>query len=382
MMPFLTESYGNPGSLHQKGREAESAVEHAREQVAEFMGAQSPEQIVFTSGGTEGNNLVFSGMRHALRADGRPFDLVSNIEHDSVLRAAEKNCLVGFCGKIQADHSGIVTEDAVKTEMGEYLPSRIGLVSVMSANNELGTINPVSGICDAVHDSGALFHTDAVQAAGLYPLKVFENGYDFVTVSSHKIHGPKGMGALYVRNPEPLRPLIVGGSHQEFGLRGGTENVAGIVGFGKACELANQSYEVRAQHRRLLTFTLIRDLGLALGAEQYAINGKPQTGAKTISLRFDGIDAQTLLLMLDSRGVCVSAGSACTAHEDTPSHVLTAIGLSPEQARSTIRISFSDDTTMEEVAQGAAVIAECVLAIRKIQNSIPKVPLFSSAYGL
>ena len=230
------------------GREAASAVDDARQQVADFIGAKTPEQIVFTGGGTEGNNMVFNGLSAYMKVVGRDTIITSSIEHDSVLSSVKRERFGGWCKHItvaEPDSSGVITVDAVsrcvagiKAGDSSHL---VGLVSVMSANNELGTFNPVFGICRISHQAGALFHTDAVQAAGMYPINASRNDYDFVTISSHKIHGPKGVGALYIKDKEEamFRPLIRGGRHQEFGLRGGTENVAGIFRFGKAFACMN-----------------------------------------------------------------------------------------------------------------------------------------------
>lgn len=365
MMPYMTNEYGNPGSVHQLGRRAASAVNHAREQVAAFLGAASVDQVVFTSGGTEGNNLVFAGLADSLKQSGKSGIIISAIEHDSVRRAANRLCRQHnfVLSVIQPDREGIVGSHEV-TSQAEL--ENAALVSVMSANNELGTVNPVYGICVTAHRAGAMFHTDAVQAAGMFPLNAYQNQYDFMTVSSHKIHGPKGVGALYVRDRTLLSPLICGGAEQEFGLRGGTENVAGIVGFGKACELAGIDYELRNKHRRTVTDcflqTLIREVG---GADKFYVNGDPPLDFKSISLRFDGVDAESLILMLDACGVMVSAGSACRSHESLPSHVLTAIGLKDEEARNSIRVSFSDMNTLEDAKEAAEKIAQCVQVLHE-----------------
>lgn len=328
------------------------------------MGADSPEQIIFTSGGSEGNNMVMLGVDRRMFWSCKNRILVSQIEHDSILNTQEHLPYGIEMVFAKPTQDGIVTAQTVAQAMNVL--SNVGLVSVMSANNELGTLNPVFGICRVAHESGALFHTDAVQAAGLYPLEVSKNQYDFVTISSHKIHGPKGVGALYVRDRRDIHSLIWGGSHQEFGLRGGTENVAGIVGFGKACELMHGSYRTRAEKRGMITDTFLRTLIRSIGgSDQFKVNGEPPLDFKTVNLRFDGVDAQTLLLMLDSQGICVSAGSACTAHEDTPSHVLKAIGLTDEEARSSIRVSFSDMNTVEEAESAAQSIADCVKVLRQ-----------------
>lgn len=357
MLPYLTTNYGNPGSIHSMGVQAAKAVEQARKRVAEFFGASSPDQIIFTSGGTEGNNLVFAGVMEYLKTSGKTGVAISAIEHDSIRKAAD-TYRHGWIQTITPNKNGVVSVDEVKSQIDM---SMVGLVSVMSANNELGTINPVQEICEYVHQSGALFHTDAVQAAGMYPLNVATNGYDFVTISSHKIHGPKGMGAVYAARPELLTPLIYGGAEQEFGLRGGTENVAGIVGFGKACELAGKDYTERGRKRIELCNTFMQVLEQCLGSDHwFAVNGDPPLDFKTVNLRFDGIDAESMVLALSAMGVCVSAGSACRAHESEPSRTLLAIGLTPEQARSSIRVSFSDLNTKTEAVSAAQSIASYV----------------------
>lgn len=338
------------------------------------MGADSPEQIIFTSGGSEANNLALYWFENMyFRTEIHPFLVNSRIEHESLIRAADR--LVENTHGCQhitlsPDDGGIITiaELEKMTRKCRERPSAV-LVSVMSANNEIGTLNPVYGLCGYSHNQGWLFHTDAVQAAGLYPLNVSQNCYDFVSVSSHKIHGPKGVGALYAKSPELIHPLIFGGNHQEFGKRGGTENVAGIVGFGEACRLMSTGYEERRKFFEALGNTFLASIARNftrhhLALDSFHINGEPPDDVKTINLRFDGIDAQTLLLMLDAQGVCVSAGSACTAHEDTPSHVLKAIGLTDEEARSSIRISFSHMNTIAEAEQAAQIIADCVKVLR------------------
>ena len=365
MMPYLTSEYGNPGSIHRAGTDAAKAVEKARMQVASFMGAESPEQIVFTSGGSEGNNLVFYGLISHLKRINRKHIAVSAIEHDSVRKSVLRlfNDYEFDISWIYPKPDGIITLSDVEDSC--VIMENTGLVSVMSVNNELGTYNTPCMICKMAHQNGSLFHTDAVQAAGLYPLNADAAGYDFMTISAHKIHGPKGMGALYVRNPELLKPLICGGAAQEFGLRGGTENVAGIVGFGKACELADHDYTSRVvgydRNAKLLLGTLQKCLEDSGG---FYTNTPQLCASKTMSLRFDGVDAESLVLLLSSCGVYVSAGSACRAHESEPSHVLTAIGLTPEQARSSIRISFSELNTEEEAAEAGRIIADCVKTLR------------------
>lgn len=363
MLPYLTESYGNPGSMHALGRQAAAAVDRAREQTAVFLGC-SPSQVIFTSGGSEGNNLVLRGLLPALRLRGRTQLVVSSIEHESILKAADACIKEGFdCSFASPLHTGEILPGTVR----QLLTPRTGLVSVMAANNETGVLNNVNAIFDLCLANGALFHTDAVQAAGTEELQYLL--CDFMTVSSHKIHGPKGVGAVFARDPTLLTPLIFGGKEQEHGVRGGTENVAGIVGFGKACELASASVAETRAHLKQVFHSFLSRLWADLCDEEisFSLNGQgAERTPKVLSLSFPGVDAQTLLLMLDASGVCVSAGSACTAHESSPSHVLTAMGFSSEDAHSTIRVSFSSDNTMEEAEEAARTIVNCVKILKGV----------------
>jgi cysteine desulfurase len=365
MMPYLTYEFGNPGSLHEFGRSARDAVDKAREQVACFFHCE-PEQVLFTSGATEANNTVFQGICAWLRSNRKGNLVVSQIEHDSVWKSAHRLETMGYELRVcPPNNDGQITQSAVRALTDAFT----GIVSVMLANNETGVINDAINIGDFCHDNGILYHCDAVQAAGLDDLDT-ENIFssvDFMTISGHKIGGPKGIGALFVRNPELLSPLIVGGSEQEFGFRGGTENVPAIVGFGKACELAQHEQEkhfeyLSIQHRMLyfLLLSLAKEQGLEI-----RVNGDPERATpKTLNVCFPGIDAQTLLLLLDNNQICVSAGSACRAHENIPSRVLTSMGISEEDARSSIRISLSHTNTPEEIDRAAHAII-CLAASLK-----------------
>ena len=325
-----------------------------------------PEQVIFTSGGSEANNLVFHGLKDYLKSVGKTHILVSAVEHDSVLRAAESLIKDGFHVEYipvssECRVSPAVIEDALRADTG--------LVSVMFANNETGAINPIEDIGTICMKRGILFHTDCVQAAGCYPIDVVKIGCDFLSVSSHKIHGCKGIGALYAKDKSKLTPIVYGGSEQEFGLRGGTENVAGIVGFGKACEISSKSLHEDTVWVSTLKQRFFMALNEALkdtGDESCVhVNGMSiLTPGKTINLRMDGVDGETLLLMLDGKGVCVSAGSACRSHEAEPSHVLSAMGLSKDEARSSIRISFSKKNTADEAVRAAQILAGCISALR------------------
>lgn len=380
MMPYLTEEYGNAGTLYGLGRKSAEAIAKARKQVADLIGA-SPEQIVFTSGGSESNNMVFAGVKEHLLSIGRTHIVTTAIEHDSVLNAVKGLCetqdiVDGMCTKPAFDAEYImpwnnycIPADAVIDAMDEVTESGTitGIVSVMHTNNETGIPNMfIEKIGEACRERGILFHTDCVQAAGCHRLNVNEIGCDFMSISSHKIHGAKGMGALYIKDKSIMSPMIYGGHAREFGLRGGTENVAGIVGFGAACEILQRNLEHDIEYiswlRKLLYNSICSHL-IDLGIENILhINGDVNLDSigKTLSVRFDNVDGETLLLMLDARGVCVSSGSACRSHESEPSHVLTAMGIDEEDARNSIRLSLSRMNTEKEVLEAAKIIAECV----------------------
>lgn len=365
MLPYLTLDYGNPGSIHSLGRAARQAVDDAREQVAEFFHCQ-PRQVIFTSGGTEGNNMVIRGLETELRERGKTFVVISGIEHDSVWNAAHKLCTKDkFNLRICPPNVG---GEVLPKAVEEQLDQHVGLVSVMAANNETGVINNVTEIAKQCAERGILFHTDAVQAAGLVELdttSVFPVG--FMTVSSHKINGPKGVGAVFARNPEFLEPIIAGGAEQEFGFRGGTENVAGIVGFAAACKIAQQYMAARLAYLTAQQSQLI--YMLRSNAERRGIpikiNGDiTKISPKVLNICFPGIDAETLLLLLDAKGVCASAGSACRSHESKPSRVLTAMGLSEEDARSSVRLSLSHKNDPEELEDAARIMVDCAVMLK------------------
>lgn len=365
MLPYMTTAYGNPGTLYRLGREAASAVQLARKQVADFLNADQ-DQIIFTSGGSESNSLVFHGLKETLKQNGKTHILVSAVEHDSVLRASQALIKDGFdIEYLPVRRDGTIDPAAVEAA----IRADTGMVSVMYVNNETGSINQVEDIGTICLKRGILFHTDCVQAAGCYPIDVVKIGCDFASISSHKIHGCKGVGALYAKDKDKITPLIRGGAEQEFGLRAGTENVAGIVGFGCACEIASQDIHEDRVWVSTLKQRFLMALNDALKEDGYEgcahVNGMSiLTPGKTLNLRMDGVDGETLLLMLDSAGVCVSAGSACRSHEAEPSHVLTAMGLSRDEARSSVRISFSKMNTAEEVVQAAQILAQCISALK------------------
>lgn len=379
MMPYLTDEYGNAGTLYGLGRKSAEAIAKARQQVADLIGAK-PEQIIFTSGGSEANNMVFAGVKDYLVSVGKTHIVTTAIEHDSVLNAVENICktqdIVGnLCIKPRFDVQYVSPQknDCIPYQaVVDSIGAKTGLVSVMHTNNETGLKNlGIEDIGKACRERGVLFHTDCVQAAGCCELNVDEICCDFMSLSSHKIHGAKGIGALYVRDKSILSPIIFGGNSQEFGLRGGTENVAGIVGFGAACEILrlNPKKDIKyiAELLQLLYDSIQKHL-MEYGLLQIAhVNGGDSVDlhSKTINMRFDNVDGETLLLMLDARGICVSAGSACRSHESEPSHVLLAMGIDSEDARNSIRFSLSRMNTREEVEEAAKIIAECVSALHQ-----------------
>ena len=364
MFPYFSGDYGNPGGLYQFGRRVSDSVSFARTRVARLFGC-SPERVLFTSGGSEGNSTVFHWMREYMAQQKKSHLVISAVEHDSVLHAAACLERYGFrVTYVRPEADGTISPSSIE----DALQEDTALVSVMYVNNETGAVNDIREIGKICRARGVLFHTDCVQAAGQYPLDVENNYVDFATVSAHKIHGPKGIGALYVRNldlADALTPLVCGGSEQEFGLRGGTENVPGIVGFGEA---AAQSVDYMKEDMLDVSMckqsfynalrTGLEKLGLAPDALR--VNGPSVTEpGKILNFRIDGVDAQTLLLLLDSNGICMSAGSACRSRESVPSHVLTAMGLSDDEARASIRVSFSRYNTPEEAIQAGTVTAQC-----------------------
>lgn len=365
MMPYLTTQYGNAGTLYKFGRAANEAIQNARAQVSRFVGASNG-SVIFTSGGSESNNLVFRGVKEYLKRIGRTHVLVSAVEHDSVLRAAESLIKEGFdVGYIPVQGDGSVSLTALE---GLLRPDT-GLVSVMYVNNETGAVNPVCDIGSLCMKHGVLFHTDCVQAAGCHAIDAVEIGCDFLSVSSHKIHGPKGVGALYVKDMTTITPLIYGGAEQEYGLRGGTENVAGIVGFGRACELSAAQLQEDKTYVSSLKQRFVTELTDALKERGmdgiiHINGGSIMAPGKTVNLRIDGVDNESLILMLDNKEICISAGSACQSHESNPSHVLTAMGLTMEEARSSVRVSFSRMNTMEEIIEAAQTIAGFIGVLR------------------
>lgn len=345
MMPYLKGDFGNASSPYALGMASRKAIDHAREQIASVIGAR-PEEIFFTSGGTESNNW-------ALRD--HTMVLTTEIEHPSITNETIQR-------PIDVDTEGLVNIDQLKAALGLDWD----LVSIQFANNEIGTIQSIEEIGKLCRYYEVHFHTDAVQAFGHVPIDVERMRIDMLSASGHKFGAPKGIGFLYVRKGIHIKPFICGG-HQENGLRAGTENVAGIVGMGVAAEIANKTMEARISKERTLQTLVIGRLTKEIpGARVNGATDEKCRLSNNISLTIDGVSGETLVLLLDNMGICISAGSACTSDSPEPSRVLKAIGLTNEQALSTIRITLSDTTRVQEAHYTVDAIKKCVSRLRGI----------------
>lgn len=359
MLPYYTEKYGNPSSLYAVGREAKKALEEARENVANHLGAL-PNEIFFTSGGSEADNWAIKGVAHELAKKGKKHIITSKFEHHAVLHTTEALEKEGFeVTYLEVYENGIVKpEDVEKAIRGDT-----ALVTIMYANNEIGTIQPISEIGAICKKHGVLFHTDAVQAVGNVKINVKEENIDLLSLSGHKLHAPKGVGALYVRRGIRLPNLISGGA-QERGKRAGTENVAGIVALSVAMD---EAYANLGERNARLIRMRDRLIEGASKIERSRLNGdavKRLPG--NFNMCFEGIEGESLLLKLDFAGICASSGSACTSGSLDPSHVLLAIGLPHEIAHGSLRISFSDQNTEEDVDYILEVLPGIVSYLRDI----------------
>ena len=359
MMPYLTEEYGNPSSLYRFGNHAKRAIEQARKEVADVLGAE-PFEILFTGGGTEADNWVKEIML-SLKARGKNHFITSAVEHHALLHSAQRLQKEGFeVTFIPVDREGRIDPEQVRAA----IRPETGLVSIMFANNEIGTIYPIQEIGAICRQAGVLFHTDAVQAAGHLPINVKEMNIDLLSLSAHKFHGPKGVGAFYCRRGIPLPSLIDGGA-QERGKRAGTENVAGIVGLGAALRLANEemseaSARVSAMRDRLID-------GILQTVPMCRLNGPRHNRLPgNCNISFLGIEGESLLLRLDLAGIAASSGSACASSSLDPSHVLLAIGLPHEVAHGSVRLSLSDYNTEEDVDYILEKLPEIVSTLRSM----------------
>ncbi len=359
MMPYFDKWYGNASSLHSFGREASEALDEARERTANAIGSKSQE-IVFTSGGTESDNLAIQGVAFANR-DAGDHIITSAFEHHAVLNTCRFLETQGFrVTYLPVTSVGMVDPELVK----EAITKRTILVSIMTANNEIGTVQNVREIGGISHDNGLLFHTDAVQGIGKLPLEVNKDNIDLLALSAHKFHGPKGVGALFVRKGTNLRPLVYGGG-QERGLRSSTENIPGIVGLGKAIELSKLELE-----ENVARMTSVRDRiidGTLVGVTGCRLNGhRVRRLCNNANFRFDYIDGEALVLNLDVKGFATSTGSACSARSTEASHVLKAIGIESEHARGSLRITLSKMNSMAEAEAYLETIKEVVTRLRSI----------------
>ncbi len=346
MLPYLKDKYGNPSSLHSKGQETKVGLEESRAKIAKLINAE-PEEIIFTSGGTEADNLAIMGTY-------KGHVITSAIEHPAVLNVCkELNHTI-----VKVDKDGIIDLKQLEKEI-----KKNSLVTIMFANNEIGTIQPIERIGKLCKKKGVLFHTDAVQAFGKVSIDVKKLNIDLMSLSSHKIYGPKGVGALYVRKGIKLKPLVRGGGH-EFNKRSGTENIPGIVGFAKAAEIAVK--EMNKDNRKLILMRnkLIKGL---LKIPNTRLNGHPTKRlSNNVNVSFDFIEGEALVLHLDSRGIWASTGSACSSKKLEPSHVLLALGLKPGQAHGSLRLTLGRFNTMKEVGYVLKIIPSIVKKLRKI----------------
>ena len=364
MLPVLGENYGNPNNLHSFGRDALNLVDKARDRVAAGINADRGE-IYFTSGGTEANNWALLGLALANKSKGNHI-ITSQIEHHSVLESCKILEKLGFeITYLPVDKHGLVNI----AELIHCIGQKTILVSVMAANNEIGTIQNLKTIAKISHEKNVLFHTDAVQALGNFRIDVKDLDVDALSLSGHKLHAPKGVGALYVKKGVKIDPLIVGGT-QEKSKRGGTLNVASIVGFGKAVENTVRDYTVNNKKVKMLKDYFANNLSKEI--EYINFNGHPSQSVPSIlSVSFNFIEGESLMLLLDLNGIAVSTGSACSTGSQEKSHVLKAIGLNPEVAQGTIRFSFGPNNTKEELDYVLEVVKKNVAKLRQMSPLKP-----------
>ena len=360
MLPCFNAIYGNSSSLHSFGREAQNIVDRARDRIAKAINAEKSNEIYFTGSGTEANNWAIKGLARANRAKGNHI-IVSSIEHDSILESCKELEKEGFeVTYLSVDETGVVS----LAELLHYIKPETILISVMSVNNEVGTIQNIKAFAKTAHENGIIFHTDAVQAIGALKMDVQDMEIGAMTMSAHKIYGPKGVGALYLKNGIRIENLIDGGN-QERGKRGGTTNVPAIAGFGKAIEIAVRDLSVNQQKLKA-----IRQYFLDKVEEQIPyvhLNGHPHQKIQgTVNLSFELIEGESILMLLDLEGIAVSTGSACTSGSLEPSHVLKAMGVPNELAQGSIRFSFGKATTKSDIDYVVEKLADVVERLRAI----------------
>jgi cysteine desulfurase len=363
MVRALSEDFGNPSSVHYFGQRAKARLDEARTAVAALIGAE-PSEIVFTSGGTEADNLAIRGAADALNETRRRHLITSGIEHEAVLNTFKALARRGWkTTLLPVDASGIVAPEALR----DALTDDTALVSLMHANNEIGTLQPVAALAALAHDRGALFHTDAVQSAGKIPVDVRALGVDLLSISAHKFYGPKGIGALWIRRGTRLAPLLTGGRHER-NRRAGTENVPGILGMGVAADLAREKLAREAPRLAALRDQL--EQRILATVWHTAVNGtRDQRVPNTTNISFERVEAESLLIALDLEGVAVSTGSACSSGTLEPSHVLRAMGLPAHRTQNSIRFSLGAANTEEQIDRVAGLLPRVVEKLRSLTGA-------------
>ncbi|AEM79206.1 cysteine desulfurase NifS [Thermoanaerobacter wiegelii] len=363
MLPYYSDIFGNPSSLHSHGQEAKKAIEEAREKVAKALGADA-EEIYFTSGGSESDNWALKGVAYALKDRGNHI-ITTEIEHHAVLHTCQYLEKEGFkVTYLPVDEYGLVKPEDLK----KAITDKTILVSIMYANNEIGTIEPIEELVKIAHEKNIYFHTDAVQAVGNIPIDVKKLDVDLLSLSAHKIYGPKGVGALYIKKGVKLHSFIQGGT-QESNRRAGTENVPGIVGLGEAIELITKDLD---SHINKLTFLRDKLINGILEKIPYTrLNGHPTKRLPgNVNVSFELIDGESLILNLDMAGICASSGSACTSGSLEPSHVLLAIGQSRELARGSLRLTIGKDNTESDIDKVLEVLPQIIKRLRSMSQIV------------
>ena len=366
MMPYLSEQYGNPSSIHKLGRAANRAIQNARKQIASLINAE-PEEIFFTSGGTESNNIALYGIAYTKRESHL---ITSSIEHEAVLEPCKRLEKDGFSVTyLPVDSDGLVNTDDLKA----LITKDTSLVSIMFANNEVGTVQPIKEISKICKEKQIPFHSDAVQAVGKVPIDVKDLGLSAMSISSHKINGPKGVGALYIKKRTKVEPFILGGG-QENGIRSGTENVASIVGFGRACNIAKENLQQNILHLKSLRDSLASKIMSEIS--HVSFNGHAEKRIpNNAHFTFSGINGEDLIIKLDENGVAASTGSACSVKVQKASHVLNAMGFSHEQITGSLRLTVGLSNTCEEIDTTVNILKKVVKELRAVSP-------FKTKYGL
>jgi cysteine desulfurase len=363
MTAVLRDEFGNPSSVHHFGQRTKALIDEARSAVAALLGAD-PSEIVFTSGGTESDNFAIRGVAEALEAAGRKHVIATSIEHEAVINTLKALARRGWrTTLLPVGETGVVTADALRSAITDDT----AIVSIMHANNEVGTIQPISELAQIAREKGALFHTDAVQSAGKIPVNVKTLGVDLLSLSSHKMNGPKGTGALWMRRGIRLVPVLTGGRHER-GRRAGTENVAGIVGAGIAATLAVEKMAAEAARLSALRDRLEREVVGVVPGTQINGGGSPRV-PNTTNISFERIEAESLLIALDLEGIAVSTGSACSSGTLEPSHVLKAMGFPAHRTQNSIRFSFGMGNTDADVDRVLTVLPTVVEKLRNLSRA-------------